>query len=263
MKESMKMKLYGITAALVLILVATIGIMAQSLANSKRETSIANANIRALTDTVQVYQSEASNAAARLQLQQVINSDSIAELNTALGEATRDKDLTHVALTDATVEIDRLQTSLDEAVTELSNVTNPEGRPERIAAFQFDTTFVQTDVVVVVPWDTSQSIEVELVTTYKPIPFTYALSCTPEYDAVATFESPTGILIRPQLGTVDPFVCHPRPTSFTATLFKPDLGKALWAGLGFGAAWWLNGSSTVDVNIQPHRSALSIFTVRF
>jgi len=263
MKESTKTKVGWVLAAVVLLLMAVVGFMASQLAESKRETSIANANIRALTDTVAVYKSDLSVAAGLFQLQKIVNSDSIGELETALGAATRDRDLTHVALTDATVEIDRLQTSLDEAVTELSNVTNPEGRPERIAAFQFDTTFVQTDVVVVVPWDTSQSIEVELVTTYKPIPFTYALSCTPEYDAVATFESPTGILIRPQLGTVDPIVCHPRPTSFTATLFKPDLGKALWAGLGFGAAWWLNGSSTVDVNIQPHRSALSIFTVRF
>ena len=263
MKESIRTKVNWVIAAVVVILLVTVGVMAQRLAESKRETSIANANIRALTDTVSVYKNQVSNAALLFQFQEEINSDSIGKLETALGEATRDNNLTHVALTDATVEIDRLQTSLDEAVTELTNVQNPEGRPERIAAFQFDTTFVQTDVVVVVPWDTAQSIEVELVTTYKPIPFTYALSCTPEYVAVATFESPIGILIRPQLGTVDPIVCHPRPTSFTATLFKPDLGKVVWAGLGFGAAWWLNGSSTVDVNIQPHRAGLSIFTVRF
>jgi len=272
MKTSTKVKI-GI-AIIIFLLASTVGVMAQQLANARRAASIAEANMRALTDTVVLYKTEVSTAASRFQLQQKINSDSIAHLKTALGQATRDRDLTHVALTDAEIQIGRLEQERDQALTELANVFSPNGRPERIAAFQFDSTFVQTDIVVVVPWDTAQSIEVVMVATYKPIPMTYSLSCTPQHDAVATFESPPGVVIRPLLGQVDDEVCHPKPRSFAVTLFKPDLGKILWSGAAFGAGWWLgknSASSTVNVYTpEQHqgftvgrRSIFSILTVEF
>ena len=272
MKEVIKTRLGMGAVILLLLLVGTVGVLASQLANAKRDASIAEANNRALVDTVRIFRTDASNAANLFQLQVEFDSDSIAGLNTALGEATRQMDLDHVVITEAVIEIDRLQTSLDSAVTELTNVTNPEGRPERIAAFQFDTTFVQTDVVVVVPWDTAQGIEVEVVTTYKPINIAYSLACTPQHDAVATFESPPGMVIIPRLGMADPTMCHPKSSFFSMDL---NLGSFVYAGvgfgLGFGTGWYLgsnSASSTINVELQQRmfterRVAFSILTVEF
>jgi len=254
----------GVAIAIV-VLIATVGILAHQLSNARRDASIAEVNGRALTDTVRVYKTEVSNAASRFQLQQEINSDSIRKLHTALGQSAREHNTTQVAFTEAELQIDQLQTSLDSALTELTNVLSPTGRPERIAAFQFDTTFVQTDVVVVVPWDTAQGIEVELFTTYKPINIGYSLGCTPQHDAVATFESPPGIVIRPRMGTVDPTVCHPKSNNLAVTLFKPDFGKLLWSGAAFSAGYWLGkqtSSPTINVT-QRQKAMFSILTVGF
>ena len=270
MKDVTKTRLRMGAFILFLSTVGAVGILAAQLAKVNREKSIAEANLRAKSDTVRIYEARDSSqtmAANLFQLQQEIDSDSIAELETALGVATRDLDIEHMVLTEATIEIDRLQKSLDTAMTELTNVLNPVGRPERIAVYQFDTTFVQTDVVVVVPWDTSQSIEVELVTIYKPIDIGYSLGCTPEKDAVATFEFPAGMMITPHLGQVDDEICHPKSPFFTMDF---NLGSLIYGGvgfgLGFGSGWYLgqnSASSEVNINIDEHLRMYQQKDVRF
>jgi len=261
MKISKAIKI-GVTI-LVVLLIGAVGVLGSQLANAKRNESIANANIRALNDTVRVYQTKVTDAANLFQFQAEIDSDSIAKLNTALGAATRDLELEHVAITEAIVQIRKTQASLDSALVELTNVTNPEGRPERIAAFQLDTTFVQADIVVVVPADTSLGIEVEVVFFPKPFKITTSLACTPDHDAVATFETPPGILATPEMGTVDPRMCHPKSSFFSMNL---NLGSFVYGGIGFGAGYLVGNqlaSPSVDVNVQTQRNGFSFLTIRF
>ena len=262
--------------ALILLLIAAgsaFGIAMGKLGEAKRQQSISEANLRAERDTVRIFRSRAeladilqTLAAVRFQLQVRIDSDSITKLGTALSEATEALNLTHVALTQAIVEQKRTQASLDEAIVELANVMNPEGRQERIAAFQLDTTFVQADIVVVVPQDTSQGIELEVVFSPKPFDLTYSLACTPEHDAVATFESPLGITIRPSKGIVNPEICHPKSSSFAFRLFVPDLGKILYGGTG-AVLGYLAGkasSSTVNVGLDlQNRTNFGLVQIRF
>jgi hypothetical protein len=80
------------------------------------------------------------------------------KLANALGAASRELQLRTRALTEARVEIDRVQTSLDSAMVELTNVFSPTGRAERLAAFQKETDLVDADIVVTVPWDTAQGL---------------------------------------------------------------------------------------------------------
>jgi len=58
MKEVTKVRLRWIAFVIFLVSVVAVGVMAQQLANAKREASIAQANSRALVDTVRVYQTE-------------------------------------------------------------------------------------------------------------------------------------------------------------------------------------------------------------
>ena len=261
--------------ALILLLVvagSAFDIAMEKLGEAKRQQSISEANLRAERDTVRIFRSKAelsdalqTLAATRFQLQARIDSDSITKLGTALGGATRALDLTHVALTQAIVKQKRTQASLNEALVELANVTNPEGRSERIAAFQLDTTFVQADIVVVVPQDTSQGIELEVVFSPKPFNLTYSLACTPEHDAVVTFESPLGIVIRSSMGTVKPEICHPKSSSFAFRLFVPNLGKILYGGAG-AALGYLVGKTSSTSNIVldlQNRTNFGLVQIRF
>lgn len=221
----------------VLLLVSAAAVLAWQYAGARWDRRVAEANLRALQDTVRVFRSRAGMAdsvatvaATRFQRQRKIDSDSIAKLSSALGEATRQLDLNHKVLTDARVEIETVQASLDSALVELTNVLSPSGRPERIAAFQKSTDLVDADVVVAVPWDTAQGIEVELVATVKPFDLTYSLSCTPQNDAVATFQAPAGITARPRMGTVAPEICFGERPSLGSG-FEISVGNMALGGL--------------------------------
>ena len=235
-----KRELVGLV--IIVVLLGATALFAYRAAGARYDREVAEANVRAFQDTVRVYQAEAQAegeratvAANRFQQQRQIDSDSIQRLNTALGRASRDLDLRTRALTEAEVRFERVQASLDTALVELTNVRNPEGREERIAAFQEETDLIEADIVVAVPWDTAQGIEVELVATVKPFDLLYSLGCTPDNDAVATFQTPDGITATPRMGTVDPEVCFgERPSigsGFSISVGNMFLG-ALIGGIG-------------------------------
>ena len=232
----------------IFLLVGATALFAYQLAGARYDRDVAEANVRALGDTVRIFRGEAESAderatvaATRFQEQREINSDSIRQLRTALGRASEQLRLRTRALTEAEVRFDRVQVSLDSAMVELSNVFSPQGRPERIAAFQKETDLVDADVVVTVSWDTAQSIEVELVAMVKPFDLTYSLGCSPENDAVATFEAPEGITATPRMGTVSPEICFGERPSLTSG-FKLSVGNMFLRALIGGIAGVLIGS---------------------
>ncbi len=233
---------------IIFLLLGASALFAYRLAGARYDKDVADANLRAERDTVRIFRAEAENAgeratvaATRFQEQREINSDSIRQLGNALGRASDQLQLRTRALTEAEVSFDRVQTSLDSALVELTNVLSPEGRPERIAAFQETTDLVDADIVVTVPWDTTQGIEVELVALVKPFTLTYSLGCSPDNDAVATFQAPDGILATPRMGTVSPEVCFGERPSLTSG-FKLSFGNMFLGALIGGIAGVLLGS---------------------
>lgn len=234
---------------IILILFGAVAVLGWQVAGARWDREVSEANLRAMQDTVRLFRSEAegaesraTQAATRFQQQRDIDSDSIRQLNTALGRAARELDLRQRALTDARVEFESVQSSLDQALVELENVRNPQGRPERIAAFQEENDLVEADVVVTVPWDTAQGIEVELVTQVKPFDLTYSLACSPANDAVATFQTPDGITARPQMGTVAPEICFGERPGLGSG-FKLSFGNMFIGALIGGVIGLLLGTS--------------------
>lgn len=230
-----------------LLLSATV-LFGYQLAGARYDRDVAEANVRAFQDTVRIFQAEAETAgerataaATRFQAQREIDNDSILALGNALGEASRTLQLRTRALTEAEVSFESVQASLDSALVELTNVLSPDGRPERVVAFQKETDLVDADIVVTVPWDTAQSVEVELFATVNPFEMTYSLGCTPENDAVATFQTPDGILATPSQGTVNPEVCFGERPSLGSG-FKISMGNMALGALIGGVAGIFIGS---------------------
>jgi hypothetical protein len=237
------------TLVVIFLLVGAVAVLGWQVAGARWDREVAEANVRALQDTVRIFQADATDAesrattaATRFQEQREIDSDSIRELSSALGRAARELNLRQRALTQAQVEFETVQSSLDQALVELEDVRNPQGRPERIAAFQEENDLVQADIVVAVPWDTTQGIEVELVTMVKPFELTYSLACSPDNDAVATFQTPQGITARPRMGTVAPQICFGERPSLGSG-FKLSFGNLFLGALIGGVAGLLIGTT--------------------
>jgi hypothetical protein len=199
---------------------------------------VAEANQRALTAEVQEWQSKAeladslrTVARSLFQLQQEIDSDSIASLASALGTAVREQELTVRALERVEVELDRVSAS-NVSLVDMLGVLSPTGRPEDLHVHQLEGPPIQGEIVVTVPLDTTLQAEWETRLEVTPFALTYALGCTPEGDASANFEAPPWVSVTPQRGSVDPLVCQgPRPTFGGGIQFT--LGNALvWGGLG-------------------------------
>jgi len=103
----------AIVVIAIVVLIAMGGIAWTLVAQAKWDTSVAEANTRALQDTVRVYQGiaqglegelgEKTRAATLMQEQLTINSDSIQGLNTGLGVASRALQLSQRALSRAEV----------------------------------------------------------------------------------------------------------------------------------------------------------------
>ena len=177
-------------------------------------------------------------ARSLFQLQQEIDSDSIAQLETALGSAVREQELTVRALERVEVELDRVSSS-NLSLVDLLGVLSPSGRPEDLHVHQMEGPPVEGEIVVAVPRDTALAAEWEVELEVSPFTMTYALGCTTAGDAAATFETPPWVSVTPQQGTVDPLVCQgPRPTLGGGIQFT--LGNALvWGGLGAAAGFLL------------------------
>lgn len=186
------------------------------------DASVARTNLAAEKDTVRVYRDSTNTlttaaAVMQFQLPSFNVTDSLSKLQTALGIATRELELTNKALTRAEVSFDAVQASLEQLVE--MNVFSPTGREERLSAFVLDEELVEGEIVVVIPADTALPVEIETRLLPKPFDLTYALGCTPEKEAVATFETPAGIVAVPKKGQVDPVICHgSRPSLFSAGL---------------------------------------------
>ncbi len=191
---------------------------------AKWDRSLAAANLSAEKDTVRVYRDSTNTlttAAAVMQFQ-IPNfdvTDSLSKLQSALGMATRDLELTNKALTKAEVDFQVVLADYTRLVE--MTVLSPQGRPERLAAFTLEDTIanplVEGEIVVTVPADTALDIELTTHLRPRPFTFTYALGCTPNKEAVAAFETPAGIVARPEKGQVDPVICHgTRPSLFSA-----------------------------------------------
>lgn len=226
-----------VVVALVLLL-AMGGIAWTLVAQAKWDTSVAEANTRALQDTVRVYQGiaqglegelgEKTRAATLMQEQLTINSDSIRGLGTALGVASAALQLSHRALSRAEVAFDSLVADI-----EADSVIFVEETGDRIATFTVEGPPIEgTAKVVVPPEESTRRILFQPALTVSSFTFTYALGCTPQLDAVATFESPSWVRMTPQRGIVAPEICHgDRPTLGQG--FKISFGSfGLGAGVG-------------------------------
>ncbi len=208
---------------------------------AKYDLSVAEANDRAMVDTVRRYKTEFENAASKFQLQEKINQDSLKQLETALGTAVREQRLTARALQSARIETERVRKSLESQISMLETVS-PEGREERIEALVLDKGNVKPDevpivgeIVVAIPADTLQSAEWELSLELLPFEIQTSLACSPEKDAVAVFQTPPWATATPTLGVVDPEICHgPRPKMFAGLQLSAGnllIGGAMGAAL--------------------------------
>ena len=224
-------------SGLLLVAIATIGIAWTAVAQAKWDTSVAEANTRAWLDTVRVYKGtvaglegelgERTRAATLMQEQLVINSDSIGELNTGLGVATRALRLSQRALSRAQVSFDSLVADIAADEDVVDSVTG-----DRTATFIVEGPPIEGTATVVVPPTLARSIIFQPRLFVTPFEFTYALGCTPQLDAVATFESPSWVSMTPQRGQVAPEICHgDRPTIGEG--FSVSVGS-LGIGLGIG-----------------------------
>ncbi len=217
------------------LLIAAI-VAGQLALRAKWDQSVSAANLKAANDTVRVYKDSTNTlttaaAVMQFQLPSFDVTDSLSKLETALGIATRELELTNKALTRAEVSFDAVQASLNQLVE--MNVFDPRGRAERVSAFVLDEELVEGEIVVAVPADTALPIEIEARLLPKPFDLTYALGCTPAKEAIATFETPTGIVARPEKGQVDPVICHgSRPSLFSASLTLTPAGMGVGAAIG-------------------------------
>ena len=228
-----------IVALLAIGTVVSITLMRQA----RYDQRVAEANQRALTAEVQEWQSQANVAdslrtvaRSMFQLQQEIDRDSIAKLESALGAAVRSQRQTVRALQEARVELDRVVASTTSTV-DVVGVTSPEGREENLYVHQMDGPPIEGEIVVTVPRDTTIATEWEVRLGVTPFTLTYALGCTPAGDATATFQSPPWVSVTPAQGSVDPLVCQgPRPTLGDGIQFT--VGNALvWGGIGAAAGF--------------------------
>jgi len=227
----------AIVVIAIVVLIAMGGIAWTLVAQAKWDTSVAEANTRALQDTVRVYQGiaqglegelgEKTRAATLMQEQLTINSDSIRGLNTGLGVASRALQLSQRALSRAEVSFDSLVATIPAVTDVVDEVTG-----ERTATFTVEGPPIEGTATVVVPPTTARPILFQPRLFVTPFGFTYALGCTPQLDAVVTFESPTWVTMTPQRGIVEPEVCHgDRPTLGQG--FQISLGNfAIGAGVG-------------------------------
>ena len=232
----------NVVAILVVAAVVLIGISAVAwtlVAQAKWDTSVAEANTRALSDTVRVYQGiakglegelgERTRAATLMQEQLTINSDSISGLNTALGVASSALKLSQRALSRAEVSFDSLFATIEAD----SAIVVDELTGDRVATFTIEGPPIEGTATVVVQ-ENVQSIIFQPRLFVSPFEFTYALGCTPELDAVVVFESPAWVRMTPQRGVVAPEVCHgDRPTFGQG--FSVSIGN-IGIGMGIGAA---------------------------
>lgn len=236
----------NVVAILVVAAVVLIGISAVAwtlVAQAKWDTSVAEANTRALSDTVRVYKSvvialngelgERTRAATLMQEQRTIDSDSISGLNTALGVASNALDLTHKALSRAEVSFDSLFATIEaDSAPTVDKITG-----DIIATFTVTGPPIEGTATVVIQEDVQEQVKSIIFRPrlfVTPFEFTYSLACTPQLDAVATFESPEWVAMTPQRGRVAPEVCHgDRPTFGQG--FSVSLGS-FGLGAGVGAA---------------------------
>ena len=236
MKRDVVLGIFVIVVALIAIF------FGNKYLQARYDLSISTANLKAERDTVRVYRDSTQSlttAAAVMQFQipTFDVTDSLSKLQSALGMATRDLDLTVKALTKAEVAFQVVLADYTRLVE--MTVLSPQGRPERLAAFTLEDTIanplVEGEIVVTVPADTALDIELTTHLRPRPFTFTYALGCTPNKEAVAAFETPAGIVARPEKGQVDPVVCHgTRPSLFSAGLTITP-GGVLFGGI-IGAA---------------------------
>lgn len=229
---------------LVVGLFAVAVIASTKMLQAQYDLAVSEANVRAQEATTLRWQTVAENAATRFQMQQEINEDSIKALNTALGHAIEKQELTLKSLQATELAFQSVQKS-NEALLSLMNVLSPSGRPERLEVFVLDedsiavmddSSFAELpivgEIVVTIPADTLQAAEIETVLSLLPFKITTGLGCTPEKDAVAVFETPSWVEATPQMGQVEPEVCHgPRPNLLLG--LKVEAGSlAIGAGLG-------------------------------
>lgn len=208
---------------------------------AKYDLSVSEANIRALQAEVERWQTETENAASRFQLQQKIDQDSVKKLESALGLAVREQQLTTKALQSAELAFSTVQRSND-AMLSLLEVKNPEGREERIEVFLLEEDGltegqlpVVGEIIVAVPADDEQPAELETSFTLLPFKIETALGCTPQKDATVVLQTPPWVTATPALGQVDPEVCHgERPSTLlglNVTAGSLVVGGAIGAAL--------------------------------
>jgi hypothetical protein len=232
-----------VVSGLALALIFTTTAMLQA----KYDLSVSAANIRAEQATTQRWKTQAENAATRFQLQMEINQDSLQDLETALGAAIREQELTVRALQRTELAFEAVQAS-NQALVSMMNTVSPSGRPERLEVFVLDEDSVETneqgdftelpvvgEIVVAIPQDPEIDAEIETVLSLLPFEIETGIACTPEKDAVAIFQTPGWMTASPRLGVVEPEVCHgPRPNLFLGmelSVGNLALGGAVGAGL--------------------------------
>ena len=223
----------AIVVVAIVVMLAISGIAWTLVAQARWDRDVSESNVRAMQDTVRVYKAENDTLTVAMNLMQFqgeINSDSIAKLGTSLGVATRDLRLTQRALSRAEVAFDSLT-----ATIEADTVIVVAETGDRVATFTVEGPPIEGSAKVVVPPDsTSRPILFQPALTVSPFSFTYALGCTPQRDAVVTFESPSWVRMTPLPGIVAPEVCHgDRPTLGQG--FKISFGS-FGIGAGVGAA---------------------------
>ena len=223
-----------------IVVLIAIGSIAWTLvAQARWDRDVSESNVRALQDTVRVYQGiaqglegelgERTRAATLMQEQLTINSDSIRGLGTALGVASAALQLSQRALSRAEVAFDSLIEDI-----EVDSIIVVEETGDRIATFTVEGPPIEGTAKVIIPPEISlRPILFQPALTVSRFGFTYALGCTPQLDAVVTFESPSWVRMIPQPGIVAPEICHgDRPTLGQG--FKVSLGNFV-IGAGVGA----------------------------
>ena len=218
---------------LILILAGATTALAASLYNARRDASIAQANHRALQDTIRRYQTDSTEAVSLMAIQADINTDSLAKLGDALAAAIEDRNIQVTMLSDLRVAFDAVRLELESTDVVVEEPEDcPDCEPEeitRVGTFDVEGPPIEGSLVVRVPWGLEETWDLTTDLRITPFKVKWDAGCDELRNAVFNASVPDWVDLTLERGTVDPTMCHGQKVS----LFDFSWGKTAWFGGGF------------------------------
>ena len=236
-------------------------LLMQCTGDLRRERDIAAANTRAALDTTRTVLLDSVAAKTRLATQREVERDSVSR---ALDRALDDRGAVLRSLQRVSVAFDSL-VNIDRTPDIDTVLVTPAGDSLRTAVYTYEGPPIEGEQVLTVA-PRGGAIELETHLNVSPFTMTYGVACA-DKDAVVTFDSPEWVKATLDEGVVDPRVCNPPAPALALTLFKPDIGKALWGVVSFGLGYYLGSKSTASAEVifvTPQRAPqLALLNIRF